>query len=181
MPDAVAQAALTKVRWRLIPFLFLLYIVAYLDRVNVGFAAIDMNRDLGFSAAVYGLGSGIFFLSYTLLEVPSNLMLARFGARVWIARIMLTWGVLSSAMIFVDSAASFYVLRFLLGAAEAGFFPGIILYLTQWFPQQERARAVGAVHDRDGDGRRGRRAALERAAAAGRHVGAAGLAMAVPD
>ena len=131
MPDAVAKAALTKVRWRLIPFLFLLYIVAYLDRVNVGFAAIDMNRDLGFSAAVYGLGSGIFFLSYTLFEVPSNLMLARFGARVWIARIMLTWGLLSSAMIFVNGAASFYVLRFPLGAAEAGFFPGVILYLTQ--------------------------------------------------
>ena len=143
MTDDTAQSALRKVRWRLIPFLFLLYIVAYLDRVNVGFAAIDMNRDLGFSAAVYGLGSGIFFLSYTLLEVPSNLMLARFGARVWIARIMLTWGVLSSAMIFVDSAASFYVIRFLLGAAEAGFFPGVILYLTQWFPQRERARAVG--------------------------------------
>jgi ACS family tartrate transporter-like MFS transporter len=131
------------VRWRLIPFLFLLYIVAYLDRVNVGFAAIDMNRDLGFSAAVYGLGAGIFFLSYTLLEVPSNLMLARVGARLWIARIMLTWGLLSSAMIFVDSPLRFYVIRFLLGAAEAGFFPGVILYLTQWFPQRERARAVG--------------------------------------
>jgi ACS family tartrate transporter-like MFS transporter len=141
--DALAHSALRKVRWRLIPFLFLLYIVAYLDRVNVGFAAIDMNRDLGFSAAVYGLGSGIFFLSYTLLEVPSNLMLARFGARVWIARIMLTWGLLSSAMIFVSGPTSFYVIRFLLGAAEAGFFPGIILYLTQWFPQRERARAVG--------------------------------------
>jgi ACS family tartrate transporter-like MFS transporter len=141
--DPIAESALRKVRWRLIPFLFLLYIIAYLDRVNVGFAAIDMNRDLGFSAAVYGLGSGIFFLSYTLLEVPSNLMLARFGARVWIARIMFTWGVLSSAMIFVNSATSFYVLRFLLGAAEAGFFPGVILYLTQWFPQRERARAVG--------------------------------------
>ena len=98
----IAESALRKVRWRLIPFLFLLYIVAYLDRVNVGFAAIDMNRDLGFSAAVYGLGSGIFFLSYTLLEVPSNLMLARVGARVWIARIMLTWGVVSTAMIFVN-------------------------------------------------------------------------------
>jgi ACS family tartrate transporter-like MFS transporter len=141
--DPIAESALRKVRWRLIPFLFLLYIVAYLDRVNVGFAALDMNRDLGFSAAVYGLGSGIFFLSYTLLEVPSNLMLARFGARVWIARIMFTWGVLSSAMIFVNSATTFYVLRFLLGAAEAGFFPGVILYLTQWFPQRERARAVG--------------------------------------
>jgi ACS family tartrate transporter-like MFS transporter len=141
--DQIAESALRKVRWRLIPFLFLLYIVAYLDRVNVGFAAIDMNRDLGFSAAIYGLGSGIFFLSYTLLEVPSNLMLARVGARIWIARIMLTWGVLSSAMIFVNSPARFYLTRFLLGAAEAGFFPGIILYLTQWFPQRERARAVG--------------------------------------
>ena len=143
MPDPIAVSALRKVRWRLIPFLFLLYIVAYLDRVNVGFAAIDMNRDLNFSAAVYGLGSGIFFLSYTLLEVPSNLMLARVGARLWIARIMFTWGALSTAMIFVDSPASFYVIRFLLGAAEAGFFPGVILYLTQWFPQRERARAVG--------------------------------------
>ena len=143
MSADIAQQTLRKVRWRLIPFLFLLYIVAYLDRVNVGFAAIDMNRDLGFSAAVYGLGSGIFFLSYTLLEVPSNLMLTRVGSRLWIARIMFTWGVLSSAMIFVNSATTFYVLRFLLGAAEAGFFPGVILYLTQWFPQRERARAVG--------------------------------------
>lgn len=143
MTNPIAESALRKVRWRLIPFLFLLYIIAYLDRVNVGFAALDMNRDLGFSAAIYGLGSGIFFLSYTLLEVPSNLMLARVGARLWIARIMLTWGVLSSAMIFVNSPSRFYVTRFLLGAAEAGFFPGIILYLTQWFPQRERARAVG--------------------------------------
>ncbi len=132
-------------RWRLIPFLFLLYIIAYLDRVNVGFAAIDMNRDLGFSTAVYGLGSGIFFLSYTLLEVPSNLIGARLGARIWIARIMVTWGVLSSAMVFVDSPASFYILRFLLGAAEAGFFPGVILYLTHWFPQRERARAIALL------------------------------------
>ncbi len=116
--------------------------IAYLDRVNVGFASLDMNRDLEFSAAVYGMGSGIFFLSYTLLEVPSNLMLARIGARVWIARIMLTWGVVSTAMIFVGSPISFYVLRFLLGAAEAGFFPGLILYLTHWFPARERARAV---------------------------------------
>ena len=133
---------LRKVRWRLIPFLFLLYVIAYLDRVNVGFAALDMNRDLGFSAAVYGFGSGIFFLSYTLLEVPSNLMLARVGARRWIARIMITWGLVSMAMMFVDTPLSFYVLRFLLGAAEAGFFPGLILYLTHWFPSRERARAV---------------------------------------
>ena len=133
---------LAKVRWRLIPFLFLLYVIAYLDRVNVGYAALDMNRDLGFSAAVYGFGSGIFFLSYTLLEVPSNLMLARVGARRWIARIMATWGVVSMAMALVDTPLSFYVLRFILGAAEAGFFPGLILYLTHWFPARERARAV---------------------------------------
>ncbi|MEP6782261.1 MAG: MFS transporter [Acidobacteriota bacterium] len=143
MQSAIAESALRKVRWRLIPFLFLLYVIAYLDRVNVGFAAIDMNRDLGFGAAVYGLGSGIFFLSYTLLEVPSNLLLARFGARRWIARIMATWGVLSILMVFVNSPARFYLIRFLLGAAEAGFFPGIILYLTQWFPAREHARAVG--------------------------------------
>lgn len=142
MPDAIAQSALRKVRRRLIPFLFLLYVIAYLDRVNVGFAALDMNRDLGFTAAVYGLGSGIFFLSYTLLEVPSNLMLARLGARVWIARIMLTWGLVSTAMVFVATPRSFYGLRFLLGAAEAGFFPGLIYYLTHWFPARERARAV---------------------------------------
>lgn len=142
MADDVAQSALRKVRRRLIPFLFLLYVIAYLDRVNVGFAAIDMNRDLGFSAATYGLGSGIFFLSYTLLEVPSNLMLARLGARVWIARIMFTWGVMSMAMILVAGPTSFYLLRFLLGAAEAGFFPGLIFYLTHWFPARERARAV---------------------------------------
>jgi ACS family tartrate transporter-like MFS transporter len=138
----IAESALRKVRWRLIPFLFLLYVIAYLDRVNVGFAALDMNRDLGFDAFVYGMGAGIFFLSYALLEVPSNLMLARIGARLWIARIMLTWGVLSAAMVFVDSPASFYSLRFLLGAAEAGFFPGVIFYLTQWFPARERAQAL---------------------------------------
>lgn len=142
MTDTVAASALRKARWRLIPFLFLLYVVAYLDRVNVGFAALDMNRDLGFSAAVYGLGSGTFFVSYTLLEVPSNLLLARFGARYWIARIMFTWGLLSMAMVFVTSEASFYGLRFALGAAEAGFFPGLIYYLTQWFPSRERGRAV---------------------------------------
>jgi len=141
--DDIAQSALRKVRWRLIPFLFLLYIVAYLDRVNVGFAAIDMNRDLGFSAAVYGFGSGIFFVSYTLFEVPSNLILARVGVRLWIARIMFTWGIFATAMMFVNNATTFYTLRFLLGVAEAGFFPGIILYLTHWFPARERARAVG--------------------------------------
>ena len=138
-PSVTAVATLQR---RLIPFLFLLYVVAYLDRVNVGFAALEMNRDLGFSAAVYGLGSGIFFVSYTLLEVPSNLMLARIGARRWIARIMLTWGLVSVGMAFAHDTVTFYVLRFLLGAAEAGFFPGIIYYLTQWFPARERAKAV---------------------------------------
>ncbi len=142
MPEPLLESALTKVRWRLIPFLFLLYVVAYLDRVNVGFAALDMNRDLGFGNAVYGFGSGVFFLSYTLLEVPSNLWLARVGARAWIARIMVTWGIVSAAMVFVNSAMTFYLLRFMLGAAEAGFFPGLIYYLTLWFPARERARAV---------------------------------------
>lgn len=139
---ADGAATIALVRRRLIPFLFLLYVVAYLDRVNIGFAALDMNRDLGFSATVYGLGSGIFFVSYTLLEVPSNLMLARIGAPLWIGRIMLTWGLVSIAMAFVKDASAFYGLRFLLGAAEAGFFPGLVFYLTQWFPMRERARAI---------------------------------------
>jgi ACS family tartrate transporter-like MFS transporter len=133
---------LPKVRRRLIPFLFLLYIVAYLDRINVSFAALQMNEDLGFSAAVYGFGAGIFFVSYVLFEVPSNLLLHRIGVRIWIARIMITWGFASSAMMFVQGTSSFYTLRFVLGAAEAGFFPGIILYLTRWFPAAERARAI---------------------------------------
>ncbi len=135
---------LAKVRRRLIPFLFLLYIVAYLDRINVGFAALQMNQALGFSATTYGFGAGIFFLSYVLFEIPSNVILARVGARLWIARIMITWGLVSSAMMFVHSASSFYGLRFLLGLAEAGFFPGIIFYLTRWFPARERARAIAA-------------------------------------
>ena len=135
---------LAKVRRRLIPFLFLLYIVAYLDRINVGFAALQMNQALGFSATVYGFGAGIFFLSYALFEIPSNVILARVGARVWIARIMISWGLVSSATMFVRSAPAFYALRFLLGAAEAGFFPGIIFYLTRWFPAGERARTIAA-------------------------------------
>ena len=138
------EAVLAKVRRRLIPFLFLLYIVAYVDRINVGFASLQMNEALGFSASVYGFGAGIFFLGYTLFEVPSNVILARVGARVWIARIMITWGLASSAMMFVRNAPMFYALRFLLGVAEAGFFPGIIYYLTQWFPARERARTVAA-------------------------------------
>ena len=126
---------------RLIPFLLLLYILNFLDRVNVGFAALEMNRDLGFGPAVYGFGAGVFFLGYCLFEVPSNLVLYRIGARIWIARIMVTWGLAASAMMLVHTPASFYALRFLLGVAEAGFFPGIIFYLTGWFPARERARA----------------------------------------
>jgi MFS transporter, ACS family, tartrate transporter len=139
-----AAPALAKARRRLIPFLFLLYIVAYLDRINIGFAALQMNEALGFSPRVFGFGAGIFFLSYVLFEVPSNVILARVGARVWIARIMITWGIVSSAMMFVTGATQFYVMRFLLGLAEAGFFPGIIYYLTRWFPARERGRAVAA-------------------------------------
>lgn len=136
------KAAVAKVTRRLIPFLILLYVVAWFDRVNVGFAALQMNRDLGFSASVFGFGAGVFFIGYALFEVPSNLVLARVGARRWIARIMVTWGVVSVAMMFVRGPISFYVLRFVLGVAEAGFFPGIIYYLGQWCPRAERARAI---------------------------------------
>ena len=144
MPATDLERAAARVRRRLVPFLFLCYIFAYLDRINVGFAALQMNAALGFSAAVYGFGAGIFFLSYTAFEIPSNIILARGGARRWIARIMISWGLLSAAMMFVHDARSFYVLRFLLGAAEAGFFPGIIYYLTRWVPAAERARTVAA-------------------------------------
>ncbi|MBC7617432.1 MAG: MFS transporter [Candidatus Saccharibacteria bacterium] len=133
-------ATYKKVGWRLIPFLLLCYVVAYLDRVNVGFAKLQMLQDLQFSETVYGLGAGIFFIGYFLFEVPSNVILHRVGARVWIARIMVTWGVISAGMMFVESVTSFYVMRFLLGVAEAGFFPGIILYLTYWYPAARRAR-----------------------------------------
>ncbi len=136
-----ASTAVDKVSRRLIPFLFLLYALNFLDRVNVGFAALSMNSDLGFGPAVYGFGAGVFFLGYCLFEVPSNLVLYRIGARLWIARIMISWGLIASAMLLVRTTASFYGLRFLLGVAEAGFFPGIIFYLTYWYPARERARA----------------------------------------
>jgi len=136
------QATLRLVSRRLLPFLFILYITSFLDRVNVGFAALEMNRDLGFGPAVYGFGAGIFFIGYALFEVPSNLILARTGARVWIARIMITWGLIAAGMMFVRGPLSFYLMRFLLGVAEAGFFPGIIYYLSLWFPAAVRARMV---------------------------------------
>src|SRR3954452_4719084 len=140
--DAVASRAIRRVRLRLVPFLALLYFVAYLDRVNVGFAALQMNAALGLSSTDYGRGAGIFFLGYFLFEVPSNLALARIGARVWIARIAIVWGLVSIAAMFAAGPRSFAALRFLLGAAEAGFFPGIVFYFTYWFPARERARAV---------------------------------------
>lgn len=136
--------ALRKISWRLLPFLFLLYIVAWLDRVNVGFAALQMNADLHFSELTFGFGSGVFFLGYCLFEVPSNLALARVGARVWIARIMITWGTISTSMMFVRTPLAFCILRFLLGAAEAGFFPGVIFYLSRWYPVGQRARVIAA-------------------------------------
>jgi sugar phosphate permease len=132
--DSVADAVYRKVAWRLIPLLFLCYIAAYLDRVNVAFAKLQMLQALNLSEAVYGLGASIFFIGYFIFEIPSNMMLHRVGAGRWIARIMVSWAVLSAAMMFVNSALSFYIVRFLLGVAEAGFFPGIILYLTYWFP-----------------------------------------------
>src|SRR5215475_12205986 len=141
-PPDVASATLRKVTLRLIPFLFLLYIVAWLDRVNVGFAGLQMNADLGFSLVAFGFGSGVFFLGYCLFEVPSNLVLHRVGARRWIARIMISWGAISTGMMFVRTTSTFYVLRFLLGAAEAGFFPGVVYYLSHWYPEGQRARAI---------------------------------------
>src|SRR5260221_7308679 len=131
-----------KVTWRLIPFLCLCFMAAYLDRVNVGFAKLQMLTDLHFSEAVYGLGAGIFFIGYFVFEVPSNMILQKVGARWWFARIMLTWAVLSAATMFVPTPIQFYSIRFLLGVAEAGLFPGVILYLTYWYPAQRRGRIM---------------------------------------
>jgi MFS transporter, ACS family, tartrate transporter len=142
--DEIETRVLRKVTLRIVPFIMLLYFVAFIDRVNIGFAALTMNKDIGLSPAVFGFGAGIFFWGYFLFEVPSNLALDRFGARLWIARVMISWGVVSGAMAFVQGPMSFYSLRFLLGVAEAGFFPGIILYLSYWFPARQRA-AVTAL------------------------------------
>ena len=141
--DPLEARTVAKVSARFLPLLIVCYFVAYLDRVNVSFAALTMKPDLGLSATAYGFGAGIFFLAYFLFEVPSNLLLVRYGARTWIARIMFSWGVLSGAMAFVSGETSFYVVRFLLGIAEAGFFPGIIFFLTLWFPAAYRARIIG--------------------------------------
>ncbi|WP_277185382.1 MFS transporter [Caballeronia sp. BR00000012568055] len=132
----------SKVTWRLLPFLFICYLCAYLDRINVSFAKLQMLNDLHFSEAVYGAGAGVFFIGYLLFEVPSNLILLKVGARRWIARIMVTWGLISAAMMFVTTPTSFYVMRFLLGVAEAGFIPAILLYLTYWFPASRRSKVT---------------------------------------
>ncbi|MES1991829.1 MAG: MFS transporter [Pseudomonadota bacterium] len=128
---------------RIIPVMIILYTISFLDRVNVGFAALEMNKDLGFTSEIFGFGVGIFFIGYFIFEVPSNVVIEKLGARLWICRIMLTWGLISGAMAFVTTPTSFYILRFLLGAAEAGFAPGMILYLTYWFPADQRARLYG--------------------------------------
>jgi MFS family permease len=134
---------LRKVAWRLIPLIIICYLFAYFDRINISFAKFQIQSDLGFSDTVYGLGASIFFIGYVIFEVPSNLLLHRFGARKWIARIMVTWGLATAAMMFVHSAGEFYVLRFLIGALEAGFAPGVLYYFTQWFPASFRGRIMG--------------------------------------
>ncbi|WP_026042672.1 MFS transporter [Pantoea sp. A4] len=142
MNSHLEKRVMRKVTLRIIPFIMLLYFIAFLDRVNIGFAALTMNKDLGLSPAIFGIGAGIFFIGYFLFEVPSNLILHKVGARIWIARVMITWGLVSGCMAFVQGTTSFYVLRFLLGVAEAGFFPGIILYLSYWFPAARRAQVT---------------------------------------
>jgi ACS family tartrate transporter-like MFS transporter len=142
--NLLEQRAIRKITWRLIPFLMLLYFIAFLDRINVGFAALTMNKDVGLTSQMFGLGAGIFFLGYFVFEVPSTVILHKVGARFWIGRVMITWGLVSVAMAFTRGPISFYVLRFLLGLAEAGFFPGIILYLSYWFPANHRS-AVTAM------------------------------------
>lgn len=142
MPDELEAHVVRKISWRILPFVMLLYFVSFLDRVNLGFAAFTMNKAIGLSPVAYGLGGGLFFIGYFLFEVPSNLILYRVGVRVWIARVMVTWGIVSACSAFVTGPHSFYALRFLLGVAEAGFFPGIILYLSLWFPARYRAIAA---------------------------------------
>src|SRR4051812_39399213 len=143
--ETLEQRTMRRVSWRLLPLIVVIYFVAYIDRSNVGFAASGMNRELGFSAYLYGWGAGIFFIGYFFFEVPSNLLLERVGARRWIARIMVTWGLVSMAMVFVRGPWSFLTIRFLLGVAEAGFFPGVLLYFTYWYPSRYRARVIAAL------------------------------------
>src|SRR5438876_11803869 len=146
-PDLeVAQRARNRIAWRLLPFLLLLYIIAFLDRMNVGAAALQMPGDLGFSDRVVGLGAGIFFLGYFLLEIPGALIAERWSARRWIARIMISWGIITVVMAFIHTAREFYLIRFLVGAAEAGFFPAVIVYISHWFRTEDRAKAVACFY-----------------------------------
>ena len=141
--SSIETATVRRVYWRIVPLLFCAMFFNYLDRINIGFAGLRMNHDLSFSPSVFGFGASVFFVGYMVLEVPSNMMLHRLGARTWIARILITWGLVAGLTAFVWDARSFYTLRFLLGVAEAGFLPGLAYYLTYWFPSRYRARAVG--------------------------------------
>ena len=143
--QTIERRTIAKVSWRLLPLVALAYCIAYIDRSNISFAALTMNKDLGFSAYIYGWGAGIFFFGYFLFEIPSNLILEKIGARIWIARIMITWGIISALTAFVTGPTSFLIIRFLLGAAEAGFFPGMILYFTYWFPAEYRGRVISTL------------------------------------
>src|SRR6202012_1622285 len=143
--QTIERRPIVKVSWRLLPLVALAYCISYIDRSNISFAALTMNKDLGFNAYLYGWGAGIFFFGYFLFEIPSNLILEKIGARIWIARIMITWGLISGLTAFITGATSFLIIRFLLGAAEAGFFPGMILYLTYWFPAQYRGRVISTL------------------------------------
>src|SRR6185437_4815152 len=140
------RSMIAAISWRILPLIGVGYLFALMDRINVSFAALQMNQELGFSATVYGLGAGMFYLAYALFEVPSNMMLTRFGARRWLARIMFTWGLLAGGMMLVRTPIEFYAMRFLLGMAEAGFFPGVVYYLSHWFPRAQRGRAISRFY-----------------------------------
>src|SRR6195952_4790119 len=142
---ALERSTIAKVPWRLLPVVALAYCIAYIDRSNISFAALTMNKDLGFTAYIYGWGAGIFFFGYFLFEIPSNLALEKLGARLWIARIMISWGIISGLTAFITGTTSFLIMRFLLGVAEAGFFPGMILYFTYWFPSEYRGRVISTL------------------------------------
>lgn len=143
--STIACETISRLNWRIIPLFIIIYVINFLDRVNVGFAALQMNEELSFTPEIYGFGAGIFFIGYFLFEVPSNMMLTKVGVRYWLARIMVSWGIVAGAMMFVSSPTSFYVLRFLLGVTEAGFVPALLVYLGQWYPQRDRATAVAWI------------------------------------
>ncbi|WP_122269870.1 MFS transporter [Pseudomonas savastanoi] len=140
--DSVLSSAVSKVKRHVLPLFVIMFIVNYIDRVNIGFVRSHMEHDLGIGAAAYGLGAGLFFIGYALFEVPSNILLQKVGARIWLTRIMLTWGIVAACMAFIQNETHFYILRFLLGVAEAGFFPGVIYYFTRWLPGVERGKAI---------------------------------------